>query len=741
MRFSALRRESRRVNGQNLATAVLLALVCAPLQADDDRWALCPVWPGPTLPVGPDHEVNAADAPLRIEADVLDSAHARESLFSGRVLLQQGPRTLTADRLRHARDANLIRGEGEIRYTDASMELAGHGALLDLDADRIRFDDIEFRLFGRRARGSAGALEATRGGPVVVTGVRYTTCPTESEAWSLRAPRLELDTERGVGVGRNVRVDFMGVPIFYSPWISFPLDDQRKSGFLVPDVGRSRNTGVDIRAPWYWNIAPDRDATITPRWMEDRGLQVATEYRYLFRRHQGQLDVEVLPKDRQRGNGRAFGAWLHLSEPAPGWQFQTDVQHVTDPLYFEELAGGLQRTIVTHLPRRAQLSYHGDRQSWFVRLDGWQTLDDAIPVAAHPYSRLPQLLWHARWPAGDHGPQFAVDSEAVYFHGNDAVRVSGARVDFVPSATWILDGAGWHLVPRAAWRHTHYALGDGLPGETRALPVLSVDAALTFERALADARVQTLEPRVLWLRVPYRDQDALPLFDTSVPDFNLVQLFAANRFNGADRIGDTHQAALGVGSRTFSTETGQQVMSLQFGRIRYFADRRVTLPGAAPDTDRWSDYLGEASVNLSSEWSSRIAVQYDPDSDRFERSLVQMRYHPSPDRLLNLGWRFRRGQIDQTDLSFAWPLGRRWNAVGRWNWSVDERRNIETFVGFEYQSCCWAIRVVSREYIATRAGDKTNSLYIQLELKGLANVGRGTEALLERGILGYSARR
>ncbi|MFN2300563.1 MAG: LPS-assembly protein LptD [Gammaproteobacteria bacterium] len=729
------------MNGQKLAIAALLALTSAPSQADDDRWALCPALPERALPVGPDAGLPVSDAPLHIQADSVDSERTTESLFSGRVLLQQGSRTLTADRVRHERADNLISGEGEIRFVDDSVELAGQRALLDLNTDRVRFDDLEFRLFARRARGSADSLEAGRDIPITVTDARYTTCPADSEAWSLHAPRLELDTETGVGVGRNVRVEFMGVPIFYTPWISFPLNDERKSGFLVPDAGRARNTGIDIRAPWYWNIAPERDATITPRWMGERGLQVGTEYRYLYQRHQGQLDLEVLPTDRQRGDTRARGAWWHISEAAAGWQFHADVQHVSDELYYEDLAGGMERTIVTHLPKRMELSYHGDQQSWVARLDGWQTLDDTIPTAAHPYSRLPQVLWHARWPASDRGAQLSVDAEAVYFHTDDDTRVTGSRMDIVPSATWVLDGAGWHVVPRAAWRHTHYALSGGLPEQSRTLPLYSVDTGLTFDRPMSGDRVQTLEPRVYWLRIPYREQSALPLFDTSAPDFNMVQLYSDNRFNGADRVGDTHQAAVGASSRVFSARTGAQLMSLQLGRIRYFDERRVTLPGGTPASSRWSDYLGEASINLSSEWSTRVALQYDPDSAHLERSLVQLRWHPDRDRLLNLGWRFRRGQIDQTDIAFAWPLGSRWSAVGRWNWSVDERRNIETFVGFEYQSCCWAIRVVSREYIATRAGDTSHSLYFQLELKGLANVGRGTGAMLERGILGYSARR
>lgn len=726
MRFPADGQETRRVTRLRLAIGALCVLACSPVLADDP-WALCPVYERPAPTTDPD------DPAVYVTADRLDT-----DSFEGGVTVEHAGRTLTADRVHHDADANTLTGAGAVRYHDSDIEIVGGDAELDVDERRVRFGEIDYRLYARRARGHADAIEATQGEPIVIEGVDYTTCPEGSSGWQLTAPRLELDTEAGVGTGRNVRIDFMGVPIFYTPWISFPLDDSRKTGFLVPDLSRAHNTGLDVRVPWYWNIAPNRDATITPRWMEDRGAQLATEYRYLNRASAGRVYVEVLPDDKQRGDLRGLGEWWHEASPAPGWSYSVDFHHVSDSAYFEDLAGSLDNTVVTHLGRHAELSYRSDRHAVIGRLNGWQTLDRTIPDADRPYARLPQVLWFSSMPLGG-GLRAALASEFVYFHADDPAREAAARIDVEPTVSLPLGGPAWHLVPEVAWRYTRYDLESGAT-PSRSVPSYSVDAGLVFERAMTAGRTQTLMPRARWLRLPHRDQDTLPLFDTSVPDFNLVRLFGDDRFTGADRVGDTNEVALGVGTAVYAAD-GRELFSFEAGRIRYFEDRRVTLPGEPVETHRWSDWLAEASARLSANWSARLGLQYDADDSDLARSVVALSWHPGERRLLNFGWRYREASTEQADVSFAWPLNERWSAVGRWNWSIRDRQDLETFLGVEYQSCCWAIRLVSREYIANRAGDTNRSLYLQLELKGLANVGRGTEQLLERGILGYSSSR
>ncbi len=726
------------------ATGVLLALLAAPVVAEEP-WALCPAWPEPQPGEPADASLDPADAPVVLDADVLDGDRDGESVLTGSVELRQGRRTMSADRLVHEHESGTIRAQGAIRYHDGRLSIESGRATLERENERVLFEEVDFRLHTRRAGGTADSLSATADGIVTLEEVRYTTCPAEDEAWVLNAPGIELDTEAGVGTGRNVWLRFKGVPIFYTPWFSFPLDDTRKSGILMPDVGRARNTGIDIHIPWYWNIAPNLDATLTPRLMEERGVQLGTEFRYLFPGSAGTTDIELLPDDRVTGETRGRFAWRHAADPATGWQFNVDFDHVTDRDYFEDLAGSLDATVITHLRRSATVAFHGDRQAFTGRLDGWQTLDDAIPLADRPYSRLPQLLWRTHWDlAGPRSPRLDLATELVRFHAGDA-RITGTRLDLQPALSWPWVEPAWFVVPRVAMRHTRYSLDEIAPGAddgpTRTLPIYSVDAGLAFERTVSDTKVQTLQPRIQWLRIPYRDQAALPLFDTSLPELNMVRLFSENRYNGADRIGDTEQVTLGVGTAVHSAETGERLYSVQVGRIRYLDDRRVTLPGEPDTADEWSDVIAEADAKLAGDWSGSLGFQFDTEAERFERSAVALRWRPAPAHSINLGWRFRRGEVDQTDIGFAWPLSARWSAFGRWNYSVEDNESIETFFGLEYQSCCWAARILSREYIANRAGDTNRSLYFQLELKGLANVGRGIEALLERGILGHPTNR
>ena len=726
------------------AVATMLALTPA-FAWGADPWLLCPAWPAPLHEAGADAHLDPVDAPLRIEADFWETLLDGDTEFSGSVVLRQGPRTFTADRMQHNRDAGTLQAEGQIRYSDTNLDIESRLARIESNPDRVRFDDLDYRLHHRRGRGSAASLEAGSDQTITMRDVHFTTCPATDESWGLHASRIELDTEAGVGIARGVRVEFKGVPIFYSPWLSFPLDNRRKTGFLIPDIGRTRNIGLEARAPFYWNIAPNQDATLTPRWMQDRGIQLISEYRYLFSHSSGIWDIEVLPDDRVRSEARFMTRWRHGTTLTPEWNLNVDFNYASDPEYFEDLAGSLDATVVTHLRREAFISYQGNIHTFVGRVDGWQTLDRVIPVDDRPYARLPQLLWHVRLPIGMRGPIAAMRSEVVAFEAESS-RITGLRMDVNPDISWPMTGAGWHFIPSAGWRYTSYRLDNLLPPFTeespsRSIPRVSIDTGLVFERELSRQRVQSLEPRLLWLRIPYRDQEEFPLFDSSIPDFNLVQLYHLNRFNGADRVGDTNHLAIGLTSRIHSPASGKDLLVLQVGRIRYFDDRRVQLPGDPVETEQWSDIFVEANAALSENWSARMDFQIDPNSNRFERSLVQFRWHPDEERLLNVGWRFRRGQVDQSDVSFAWPLAERWRVVGRWNWSIEDRTNLETFAGLEYQSCCWAVRFVSRQYIANRAGDTNRSFYIQLELKGLASVGRGTEALLQRGILGYPSRR
>jgi LPS-assembly protein len=325
-------------------------------------------------------------------------------------------------------------------------------------------------------------------------------------------------------------------------------------------------------------------------------------------------------------------------------------------------------------------------------------------------------------------------------------NVKGWRLDAAPEIRMPLRGAGVYLEPAAAWRYTVYNLKDRPPGSDdtpdRAAPIFSVDSGMTFERPSGSRhqRVQTLEPRVMYLYVPYRNQASLPTFDTGAADLNLVQLFRTNRYVGPDRLSNANQVSFGVTSRLLSATTGQQYLSATIGQAYYFDEPKVSLPGEVLDDRESSDVVGEVALTAYQNWNVRMGVQFDPGENRSEKADVMFQYQPAHDRVMNLGYRFRRDNIEQVDGSFAWPIGDTWGAYGRMVYSLEDNSALDQFAGIEYRSCCWKFRLVGRRYVSNRDGDHDTSILLQLELNGLSSVGTGADTFLERSIRGYSQR-
>jgi LPS-assembly protein len=544
-----------------------------------------------------------------------------------------------------------------------------------------------------------------------------------------------------VGVARKARVDFKGVPILYLPYLSFPLSTDRKSGFLIPNVGVSERSGTDISAPYYLNLRPNLDMTLTPRYLSRRGLQLASEVRYLTPRSVGNLDIEYLPNDDEVDADRRLASIQHLTRFSDSTQFTANIAGTSDGNYFQDLGRSLSAASITHLERRVDLDWHDGPWRVLGRLQNFQTLDDEITRDERPYERLPQLVALGSWPDMFFGLQPQLRTELVNFERSDGV--TGQRLDLLPELNLPLGSQGLRFTPGVALEHTRYALTNTAPGEpdelTRTAPIVTMDAHAVLERTAGKSqRVQTLEPRARYTYIPLRAQDDFPVFDTGEPDFNLVQLFRDNRFTGIDRLGDTDQLSVGLTSRLLDGATGEEYLNATVGQIVYFDDREVTLPEQGRGTEDLSDLLAEVSLRVSERWNADIGYQWDPDNQLADKSAVRVQYRTPGRGVLNLGYRFRRNELEQTDVSFALPLGSRFDLVGRWNYALDESETLERFLGFEYQSCCWAVRLVTRRYVSTRSGDTETAIFAQLELKGLTSIGSPTDDLLEHGILGYT---
>ena len=661
--------------------------------------------------------------------------------MSGGVVLRQGNKVAGADSARILPMQRSLYLEGAVRYEDPGTQIASESAEFSYDFGRIRFEGAEFLLGRTNSRGAAEAIEINQQGRLELDGVSYTTCPPDSNDWLLEANDIDLDTRTGVGTAKGIKLRFQGIPILYAPYISFPIGDARKSGLLTPEVGGTNRSGNELRLPYYWNIAPNYDATITPRLLTDRGLQMQTQFRYLTETMSGQIDAEYLDRDDLLNDSRSLMSLTHRSVFTNGWRNRINYREVSDNRYFEDLGGSLSASSTTHLNRHISLDYHTDFLSFFGQVQDYQTIDDAIGPGDEPYRRLPQLLVHGAWPDRWLGMHYGFDGELVNFDRD--VGITGWRVNLIPEIAVPFGRPGWFITPAAALDYTRYDLSDTQPGQntkpSRTVPIGSLDMGLNFERAMKNSdRLQTLEPRLLYVHIPYREQSGLPVFDTIMPDLNLVQLYRKNRFLGIDRIADTDQISVGVTSRILNVATGQELASATIGQTRYLSESGVLLPEQGFVAAESSDYIAEVRFLIYDNLNFDFGHQWGSSGDGTQRSEARLQYRPSSNKILNLAYRFRRESIEQGDLSWSWPISSSWNFVGRYNFSFRDSKSLEEFFGFEYESCCWGLRLVSRRYISTRDGTRESSFGLQLVLKGMTSVGTAADKLLENGILGYS---
>lgn len=688
--------------------------------------------------LAPQQESSSGEDAIDVESGRVNATRDGAE-FVDKVTIRRGNREISAEAARFYSEENRLDITGPVVYRDSDVRISADDAELDADTQTVEFRGAGFDLPSRPARGRAEALRISADQTLALESVSYTTCPATEEDWSLEAGYIGLDTVSGIGVGRNVRLNFQGIPILYTPYISFPISDKRKSGFLIPNFRQSDSSGTDIALPYYFNLASNYDWLFTPRLLTKRGIQLGSEFRYLFSRGTGELTTEFLPNDSVFGESRTSLRFNHESLFGINWRLTADINDVSDKQYFEDLGSSLASTSQTNLDRRIDLEFFAPNWRFLARLQSYRNLDELIAQDERPYKRLPQMGLQGAWAVN--ALEVGLESELVSFDRD--VGVTGWRFDAAPRLSLPFQWLGVEMEPALAWRHTRYRLEDTAPGQrddpSRSLPVASLDLRLRLERQLRRF-TQTLEPRIRYVHIPFENQDALPIFDTIEPDFNLVQLYADSNILGADRVPDTDRVAAGVTTRLIDETTGAETLRVTLGQLRYLSTQNVSLPGTAAIAAETSDYIAELGLALYRNWNLDLGYQWNSATNSTSTAEARIQYLPGNNRVLNLAYRFRRQTLEQGDVSFAWPVGERWNVVGRYNYSFLDKKNLESFLGLEYGDCCWRIRLVGRRYVSRRTGETDNSIAIQLELRGLTSVGDPADKLLERGILGYQSR-
>jgi len=739
-----LRQEKAYVRAVAIAT-LLIALINpvvgaqSPEAAGSARGISC--WPDPE-PILLSEELQ--DDAIEMSAGDVDIAGDGNARFEGPVTMRSREMSLTAGSASYDSDSATFTAQGGIEFQDRGNKIRAESVSYDTRNEIFSFTDGQFELPQTPARGSATSLEASRTGYLKMENVVYTSCPAGNRDWILKAKSIEIDANEGMGTARSASLSFKGVPFLYLPYFTYPVTDERKSGLLFPTVGNSDQRGAEIETPYYWNIRPNMDATIIPRYLSKRGLQLGTEYRFLAQNHTAMLWGDYLADDKETNTNR----WRYDVDTESmlpwAWRGTIRASGVSDDLYFEDMSSSRSQTSQTNLDRHLDLERYTRNWSLFFRAQDFQNIDPAIQPEDEPYAQLPQFVADGVWRDGLLGLDYKLGTEAVYFYRKEATK--GARLHIQPEIALPIDYKGFYLIPEFAYDYTGYQLDDQPLNQpdnpSRGAPIGSVDTGAVFERLSGKSGqlLVTIEPRAQYTYIPYRDQTDIPVFDTIVPDFNLVQLFRKNRFIGYDRLGDTNQLSVGITSRILDSGNGRELLAVTIGQTRYFETGLVTLPDVTPASFDTSNYIAELDIKTWQNWHAGMELQWDSERSETDRSSLRLQYRPGESKAINVGYRYVRESLEQTDISFTWPLGKKWKALGRYNYSLQDKMALDQFAGLEYETCCWAIRVLGRKSIARSTGESDSAISFQFELKGFSNVGSGSSASLERDILGNTVR-
>ena len=686
-----------------------------------------------------------------IDAQSIEGVSDLEVVARGNVELHRDDLTVFSDYLKFNQEFGRIEASGGVRLQRGGDRFFGSRLSYDTRVDTGVLDKPTFVIERQQtSRGTADRLEFLGKDHLRMDNATYTTCRADREDWKLIVGKLDLDFNTEEGRARDAKLRFLDTTIAYLPYASFPLEDQRKSGFLTPYYAQNTRRGLEIGVPVYWNIAPERDATFTGVYMSKRGEQLKTDFRYIDPRYTGELKYEYLPYDMAFGASRTGISLQHEQQFTPQLRGALDLNRVSDNSYFVDLSSEVRQVSVTNLQGDGNLTYNGSLAGFnyaaTARIQRFQTLQDPLAPIVPPYDRVPQLTLSSG--RNDIGGFADLSLPAEYVRFSHPTLVEGARTSLNPTIAAPLLAPGWFLTPKLGLHYATYSLtrttAPQPDSQTVSIPWMSLDSGLVFDRPVhwfGGDYTQTFEPRAYYVRVPFRDQSQIPLFDTGLADFNYAQIFSENRFTGGDRFGDANELTLAATTRLL-TGTGAEILRATLGQRIYFGNEQVVLtPASTPINYTHSDTLASVGGRFARAWSFDTTVQYNQRDMLTERYSASARYSPEIAKVVNLGFSFNRdpaNPLRQMDLSGQWPVKPGWYAVGRYNYSFLDGRLLEGTGGIEYNAGCWVFRAVfQRLQAATQVA--STGFFFQLELNGLGGIGTNeTTNILRRSVPGYA---
>lgn len=714
-------------------------------------------------------------SPLEIESDSAEMVGGEVSNFKGTADLVRADQHLSGDFVTHNKTSGALSAQGNVLYREKGLSFAADSAFMRMKSDQGVLRNSQFVIETVPARGTSRLTHIDSKLLSRYETVTYTTCPPGDQSWMIHADQTEIDKASGRGTAKNAWLEFKGIPLLWTPIMSFPVDDRRQSGFLTPNFAVTKIGGFDASIPYYFNLSPNYDATVWMREITNRGPMLRGEFRYLTEMTKGVVGGEYMPYDDVNKDSRGLFTFKNQTTFTDRIRSHADLNYVTDAKYLNELGNVLHVQNSRFMRSFGGVSYQGDGYAMSANADHYLSVDPLVTKSTSPYSRLPQLLFSSNHQVFDTGLRFDTLAELVNFaHRASDERVTAQRLNLRPRFSYPLRSAAGYITPSLAVQHTQYWMSwpDTDPVDinnlktlnsvssiqndvSRTAPVFSVDSGLFFERDFELGQkpwTQTLEPRLFYLYRPKIDQTDIPIFDTAEYDFNFYQMFRDNRFAGTDRLSDANQITPALTTRVIDHETGLERLRVSVGEIFYFQDREVNLlPNTTAKTSERSNLVGEVSSMLSDVWKFRATGQWNPTRDRIDRAETGLQYNNRRNQLLNLSYRYRRDpnldlvRVDQTDVAFRLPFAEGWNVIGRWQYSLLNQVTTETFFGVERETCCWRFSIIGLRYLNGSSGSLSsgadaqvnNGVFFQLEFKGLTRLGNEVDQFLSRSISGY----
>jgi len=716
-------------------------------QFAQDPWAMCSLELGAQPSFSYDKALRE-QGPTHIFADSSEIYGQDMISFTGNIDFTRADQRVVSEKADYNKASGVLNLYGDVTYSDGAMALYGTSGSMNLQQDKSVIRNVSYMLPATPIRGDADVIYRDSPSFSRYSNVTYTSCKPGNQDWILHASKMKVSNETGRAAIKHGWLEFKHVPVMYVPYGSFPIDDRRKTGLLIPAVGFSNRGGFDFSQPFYWNIAPNYDLTLTPRYMSSRGFMMGTDFRYLWNASEGEINVEVMPEDSQTESLRWGGSYQHKTQITNNLSFDWDANYVSDNAYFSDLEGTLGTgTRSRYLASDANINYTLPWMSLKARAENFQNIDPNSSDDNVPYRRLPQVKLDMYKAFDQQVPiDLALDSEYVYFqrHFPDG-SPEGQRLNLKPSVSFPFSSNAGFINPKVALQHTQYWLGGDVTGSSntlsKTLPIVSVDSGLFLEREF-ESLTHTVEPRMYYLYVPHTDQSDMPNFDTSLYDFNSSQLFRDNEFNGVDKTQNTNQITTALTTRLL--DEGRERLNFTVGQIFYFEERKVNLSGDEVHSELLSNLITEFSSEITDEIKFTSGLQWNYKESAVGRGNADISYHATNNLLFNLGYRYRLerpGQSGQEQLvvSTMIPIYDGWSIIGLYRHSFFDRKALEYFYGVEKEGCCWRFRLISRQFIRSTEEGATpeSSIFFQVELKGLTSLGEKLENFLLENISGY----